>query len=186
MAQNGTEKALTGSQRQAAVLCAEDELSDELIAKEVGIGRTTLNRWRELPAFQDAVNERAADMERSTLRLAIARRNKRLEVLDDLHTKSLAVMAARSAQYDAIPGGSTGLLLGQLKQVKHVDTTQDDGTQIWTEEHWEYAVDVALMREMRAIQEQAAKELGQWIDRSELGAVMTSRVQLVGVDPGSI
>lgn len=183
--QNGTEKPLTGKQRQAAVLCAEDTLSDEAISEKLGIGRTTLSRWRVIPTFQDAIADHATELEKQMLRLAVTRRNQRIEVLDDLHSKALAVVGARADQYAEVPGGSTGLLVGQLKQVRHVEQT-DEKTNTWSEDHWEYAVDVSLMKEIRSIHEQAAKELGQWVDRSELATNLTSRIQIIGVDEGDI
>lgn len=187
MAQNGAENPLTGKQRQAAVLSAEDELSDETISAQLGIGRSTLRRWRELPLFRDAVAEHTAELERQTLRLAIARKRERLKVLDSLHSKSLALMTARAEQYADVPGGDTGLIVGQLKQVRHIsESPKDDGPQTWTEEHWEYSADIGLMREIRATQEQAAKELGQWVDRSESFGAMTSTIQIVGVDAGDV
>lgn len=186
MAQNGTEKSLTGNQRRAAVLTAEDEISDEAIAAQLGIGRTTLNRWREIPAFRLAVAEHTDAMERDAFRRAIARKRERVKVLDSLHAKSLKVIEARAEQYADIPGGESGLLVGQLKQVRHISTSDDGETQSWTEEHWEYAVDTGLMREIRATHEQAAKELGQWVDRSEMSGRMTNTVEIIGVDPGDI
>lgn len=36
--------------------------SQEMLADELGISRSTLKRWRKLPGFPDAVNERAQEM----------------------------------------------------------------------------------------------------------------------------
>ena len=44
----------------------------------------------------------------------------------------------------------------------------------------EWSVDTGLVREIRALHEQAAKELGQWVDRSEVSG--TQVVRIVGVD----
>jgi len=52
----------------------------------------------------------------------------------------------------AIPGGQTGLLVRQQRHLGKGD---------------EYRVDVALTGEFRATLEQAAKEAGQWLEKSE-------------------
>lgn len=182
-AQNSTEKALTAKQLRAAVLTAEDDLPDEQIAIACGTSRTTLNRWRTLPAFKDAVTAHTAELDRQMLRLAIARKRDRLKVLDSMQTKILRVFDARSTQYPDVPGADTGLLVGQLKQVKHVRTIGDGAAETWTEEQWEYSADTGLMRELRATQEQAAKELGQLTDKVDVGGTFTRRI-VVELPPG--
>src|SRR4051794_9366839 len=59
MQQNATEKRLTKKQEQAAVLVFDDQLADEAIAEKLGINRTTLHRWKQLPAFAARVDELA-------------------------------------------------------------------------------------------------------------------------------
>jgi hypothetical protein len=49
----------------------------------------------------------------------------------------------------------------------------------------EFAVDTGLVREIRAVHEQAAKELGQWVERSEVDQ-RTTMVEIVGVDTEAI
>lgn len=183
--QNGTEKTLTAKQRDAAVLLAEDDLPDHEIADRVGIGRTTLHRWKERDDFKQAMTDHAAELERRMLRLAIARKRHRLEILDTLQTKMVSLFDARSEQYADVPGGPSGLIVGQLKKVTHVDSTGDDGTKTWTEEEWEYAFDAALVRELRGIQEQAAKELGQWSDQVKFAGEIGIR-RYIGVDPDAV
>ncbi len=51
--QNRTE--LTAKQAHAARLIAEDELTDEAIAEQVGIARSTLALWKNNPDIQTAV-----------------------------------------------------------------------------------------------------------------------------------
>jgi len=167
MVQSGTEKALNAKQLQAAVLTAEDDLSDEKISETVGTTRTTLNRWKLLPLFNDAVSGHAHELERRMLRLAIARKRDRLKILDSLQSKIMLVIDARSTQYPDVPGADTGLLVGQLKQVKHISIGKDS-TETRQEDQWEYSADTGLMRELRATQEQAAKELGQWSEKKEI------------------
>ena len=61
---------------------------------------------------------------------------------------------------EEVPGGDTGLL---VKEVFY----SSNGTRE------RYEVDTALLKEIRATEEQAARELGQWIDRARVDLVKT-------------
>ncbi len=199
---------LTSKQIQAAALLAADEISDEAIAERLGVARKTLQRWRELPDFLDAMADHNHRVETAMLRLDIAKRHKRVAILNDLQNKMLTVIDERAAHYQVIeienaitetdqrrmarvaaemfgttdetvvpPGGTTGIVVRQLKMV---------GSGMSAKIVEEFAVDTGLIKELRANQEQAAKELGQWVDRSEQSGSLTSRVQIVGIDEGDI
>ena len=168
MAPNGTKR------EQAALLIAEDELTDQRIADAVGIGRTTLARWKRDPDFAALVGEHIGQLQAAMLKHAIAKKHKRIAVLDDLHRRALAVITARAGDDSMAeaPGGDTGLLVRQLKVIgagKNMQVVE------------EYSVDTGLIREIRALHEQTAKELGQWVDRSESDVTMTE-IQIVGVN----
>lgn len=86
------------------------------------------------------------------------------------------VIAARARSYAAGPGGDTGLVVGQLKTVKHVDRTDDEaGERVWREEVWEYAVDAALLNERLKLRKQVAQELGEWVERGEQSIAVDAR-----------
>jgi hypothetical protein len=72
----------------------------------------------------------------------------------DRWEKMKAVMAARAADMADVPGGASGLLVRQYKQIGKVKVE-------------EYAVDTGLLRELRAHERQAAQELGQWMEKSD-------------------
>lgn len=144
---------------RAAVLVAEDDLTDEQIAAAVGVTRKTLHNWKQTDEFVTAVNEQVSQIQAGMRRLAIAKKHKRVAVLDDLHAKALKVIEERTVVENGEPGESTGLVVRQYKQVGSGKDAQIIE---------EFAVDTALMREIRAIEEQAAKELGQWADKSEV------------------
>jgi len=173
--QNWTE-TLTAKQKQAAVLCAEDRLSDVEIAKEIGIVRATLNNWRQRDDFHDAVKDADAKLLAAALRLPVARKHHRMKVLNDLHMKALTVIDERADEraYDA-PGMGSGLVVHQTKQI---------GSGKYAQTIDEFAVDTGLMREIRAIQEQAAKETGDWSEN--LNVTGTHTVRIIGVDPEDI
>jgi transposase-like protein len=162
---------------EAAALLAQDELTDEEIAQRVGVARQTLTRWKVEPDFLDMITEHTARVQSAMLRLDIAKRHKRVEKLDILHEKSWSVIEARAAAMpNDAPGTKTGLLVHQVKQVgAGPSATIVD----------EYVVDTALMKEIRAIQEQAAAELGQKVDKVAVtGDVIVRRY--VGVNPEDV
>jgi hypothetical protein len=64
-----------------------------------------------------------------------------------------------------VPGGSTGLVVKQLKQVKHI-REEEDKDKTYTVEVWESAVDTGYLREIRELEKHAAQDLGQWEDKS--------------------
>lgn len=185
---------------QAALLCAEDDVSDEVIADRCGVSRKTLHTWRQHPDFQAQMGDHIGQIQAAMLKLAIAKKHRRLAVLDDLYAKSVTVIEERAAEYAAIAennanqteqqrayrrtwggaalpaGGETGLLVRQVKQLGSGPSTQIIE---------EFAVDTGLIKQIQSLQEQAAKELGQWVERSEMEQ-RTSVVQLIGVDPGDI
>jgi hypothetical protein len=175
VAENGSEKPLTAPQARAAALVAADELSDAAIAAELGIGERTLYRWKELPAFQGAVAAHVAKVQAAMLRLDVAKRHKRLAVLDDLHRKMLAVIEERgAAMKDDAPGAGTGLIVRDLKVIgggEHAQTVEV------------FAFDRAIVAEVRATHEQAAKELGQWTEKVEHGGAVERRVRVVLDEP---
>jgi hypothetical protein len=149
----------SGARRRAAVLVAEDSLTDVEIAARVGIHERQLRNWKADPAFRERVGEHVAALEAVALRYEIAKRARRVAALDDRWHRMARVIEARGREMDGeAPGAETGLL---VRQVKVIGT----GEQQRTVE--EYAVDTGLLRELRATEEQAARELGQWAERQE-------------------
>jgi hypothetical protein len=159
---------------RAAILLATDDMGEMQIAETVGVHISTLWRWRQHPEFAARVGDHVGQLQASMLRYRIAKKRERIKDLNALYEKQLAVVAERAADPTMadVPGGSTGLMVRQLKVVGTVTVE-------------EYAVDTALLKEIRGTQEQAAKELGQWVERGELG-VTVGVVRLIGVDPGDV
>jgi hypothetical protein len=77
--------------------------------------------------------------------------DKRLDVLQDRWERMMAVILARAADpaYKNEPGGHTGLLVRKMKVLANGATVED------------FSLDVALLRELREVETQAAKELGE-------------------------
>lgn len=172
------EKPLSAKQLKAAALCAEDELNDDEIAAEVGIGLRTLGNWKTDPAFLDAIALHAQRVQAAMLRLDIAKKTKRVKTLNDLYLKSITVIEERADAYADDPdahGGGTGLI---VKTVKQIGAGQNAQTVT------EYQVDTGLMKQLESLMHSAAKELGQIVDKSEQSGNMT--VTVVGINAEDI
>lgn len=143
---------------EAAVLVAEDSRSDEQIAALLGITRSTLSTWKMRPEFVARVDEVCRELAAAALKRGIARKEYRVNVLANMHSKLLTVMEERAADPDLanIPGGKTGLIVRKA--------VVSAGALVG----YEFAVDTGLLKELRGIQEQAAKELGQLIEKREV------------------
>lgn len=173
----------TQQRSKAALLVAADELPDEEIAKEVGVSRQALAAWKTHPDFAAMVGDHVGQFQAGMLRLHIAKKRERVKVLDEMHTKLLTVVEERAADYaaqaisgDVPAGGGTGLILRQIKQIGSGHDAQIVE---------EFGVDTGLIREVRALHEQAAKELGQWTERSQV-ETFTTVVEIVGVEAEAI
>jgi hypothetical protein len=165
------------AREEAAILLADNDLSDEAIAQRVGVSRRTLTTWKQHPDFAARVGDHVGQIQVAMLRLAIAKKHKRLEVLDTMHTKLLNVIEERSVEYeDEAPGTRTGLVTKTYKMIG----TGRDATMVT-----EWGVDTPTLRELRALEEQAAKELGQWVEKSQVED-LTRIVEIVGVESDAI
>lgn len=170
ISQNVTKK------QRAAVLLAEDELSDELIATAVGISRNTLASWKRHPEFAALIGDNIGRIQAGMLKLAIAKKHKRLEALDTLHTKAIQVIDDRARRHaeelgdDETPVSATKRLFGDMTPAEAAtgllvrqETANNSGIKTVN-----WSVDTGLIRKIRALQEQAAKELGQWQDKVDV------------------
>ena len=164
----------TKKHHKAALLLAEDELTDEQIAAEVGVHRTTLAEWKKDSTFAGLVGDQVGRLNAAMLRLPIAKKRERLKTLNALHQKAMQVIEERAADMDGeATATGTGLLVRQIKIVRNGDDVTIQR---------EHVVDVALMREIRALEEQAAKELGQWVDKREVtGEIRTVEIREIRV-----
>ena len=141
---------------EAAALVAEDRLTDEQIAEQIGISRRTLARWKREPEFQELVQQAQEAFRQKVLTTGIADRVKRVQRLDRDWKRMQNLMEARAVEtpHD-VPGAGTGLVIRKETETKH-------GVNI------EYATDTGLLAALLAIEQQAAKELGQWTERQDV------------------
>jgi hypothetical protein len=169
--------AWTPAKKRAIPLVAADELTDVQIAAAVGVSRRALATWKRHPDFAAAVGGAVGELQAAMLRLAIAKKRKRLEVLDDLHRRTLAVVEARARRYAADPTAPDEAKTGMVVR-EEVVSRKGVVTIRW-------CYDAAVPREVCNIEEQAAKELGQWVERSEVGGTV-QLVRIVGAEAEAI
>ncbi len=169
--------AWTTQRRQAAFLVAEDRLSDAQIAAEIGGSRRQLARWKAHPLFAEQVATIIADQHAALRETGITEKQVRVADLGDLRRRLWHILQARAADpsMQGVPGGATGLLVGRTRVV-------GAGGRVAVE----YRLDVALLREMRALLKQASMELGQWGQPLEVGAtpVAPATFTIVGNSEG--
>lgn len=181
----------TAKRARAAVLIAEDSLNDGEIAKALEVAPSTVYRWRQAPDFAGKVGAHIGALQAGMLRLAIAKKHRRLATLDRLHSAALAVIEHRAARYRAQLGEADAETAAATaaKRVFGHDVPAEAGTGLVVERESvnsagyravEWSVDVGLMREIRALEAQAARELGQWVDPG--AGAFTTRIEIVGVD----
>lgn len=150
--------ALTQIRDQAVILLAEGRLNYGEIAEKIGVDVSNLYRWRKNSQFAARVDAHRALLNEIALQRAITGKEYRIGGLADRHNKLLRVIESRAAAAEMkdIPGGDTGLLVRQIV----ASAGEVCG--------YEYAVDTGTLKELRAIEEQVAKELGQIVTRSEI------------------
>lgn len=178
MPENAIHFAWTQAKAQSAIRLAADELSDAEIATEAGVHVRTLGRWKEHPTFRDRVADHVAEQVKAMHRLEIAKKHKRVAILDRLHGKALDVIEYRAQRYSTQLGDDPEVVaLSDAKRVFGGSTPFEATTGLLVEKETvnnagyrttEWSFDAALVREIRALEDQAAEEMGQKVDRSEV------------------
>lgn len=173
MAQNGTGFQWSTRTETAALLVAKDEQPDQVIADQLSIGRRTLARWKLQPEFQSRVQEHREVWRTEIKAKGIAERQNRIDALNDRWRRMQTVIEERAEDPSLarVPGGSTGLIVHDVKGVGKGEDFQLIDL---------YGVDTGLLKEFREHEKQAAQELGQWSEKSEVSGDLLIR-QYVGV-----
>lgn len=142
------------------MLVAEDDLSNADIAAAVGVARQTLDLWKLRPEFKARAAEHVAELEAAVSRYAVAKRRKRVAIIQGQVDRLLGVIEERAVGMAGVSFGTgTGLL---VHQTKVVGTGQNQQTID------EYVVDTGTLKELREHLKQAAQEVGQWSDKQEV------------------
>lgn len=164
----------TKQRERAAALAAADRLTDREIAQQININPRTLGRWKSAPEFAERIARLVAEYRAAVRRHGIAILENRVAALQDRWQRMHQVIEERSADPDMaeVPGGQTGLVVHQVKGVGTGDAFQLVDL---------YLIDTGLLAELRAHEQQAAKELGQWTERKQLSVRELSNAQLLAL-----
>lgn len=195
-AKEGTPFRWTAAKARAAVLLAEDERTDVEIAAEAGVHVATLWRWRQHPDFAARVGDHVGRLQAGMLRYRIAKKRERMRVYDGMLSDALEIVASRKRRYTAeltAQAKVTPIRDGVDEEDIRTRVVPDEAATGWIVETekvnaigirtTEWAFDGGLWRAVESVSEQAARELGQWVEKAEIGG-MTTVVEIVGVDAG--
>jgi hypothetical protein len=147
-----------------AALVADDSLTDVEIAKQAGVHKATLERWKNAPEFQARVRNVRARLACKALEIAleysIADFRQRIRSLDERWKKMQRVIAERAKDpvMEKAAGGRTGLLVRRRRVIGHGDNSMMID---------EYKVDTELLHELLETERQAAREMGEWVSKHE-------------------
>lgn len=159
-----TTKQLTSKQRKAAMLVAEDAMTNARIAEECGVSEPTIYYWKRDPEFARVVREKVQQLDEAVSQLRFAKRRERIRALNEQAEDYLTIIQERAdwfAQNDAdVPGGRTGRIVRQERVI---------GTGKAATKTVEYVIDKGLEAQFDAVLVHLAKERGEWSDgRREL------------------
>ena len=155
-----TKETWTARHDEAALLVAEDKLTDQKIAEKLDISKRTLEDWKKDPYFQERLDEVIAEIRAALMKRGIARLDRRVARLNQTWLDLQTVIEERACEMDdACAGGHTGLVVLQKKGLGKGDDFQIID---------EYVVDTGILAELRALEMQAAKELGQWTEKRDV------------------
>lgn len=146
---------------RAAYLVARGGTSDQKIAQVCSVTPATIQQWKHRPEFQRWIKEYLDDWHKEFLAEGLKTKEARVKLLEDRHRRLTEIILARSQDPDLqqVPGGNTGLLSRTAKAI---------GTGPNQRIVFEYPVDIGLLRELRAHEQQAAQEQDQWAERKEI------------------
>jgi len=164
MADNDTENQAawqwTEQRERAALLVAQDRLSDQEIARALGVGKRTLERWKLVSEFRARVDEHLSAARDAIRTSGIADVKTRIERKQRDWERLQQIVRERAADpaMAGVPGGATGLLAVTVKVTKNGVIP-------------EYRVDTGLLGALREMEEDAARELGQRVEKREVGGI---------------
>jgi hypothetical protein len=162
MARNDPGWKWTAQKARAAAMTADGRWTEPDIVEAVGISRRQLVRWKGTPQFKERVEQLIAKQDAAALKSAIARKGRRLRALGErwASLQKIARERGRALAGENVPGGGTGYLAKTTKMIG-----AGERSQVVTA----YELDADLLRELRAHEEAASKECGQWCEREAAG-----------------
>lgn len=140
------------SKREAAILAGFSGKYASAAGSKLAKNSKVKQRIAELQA---QVAEKTVELATKSIALDIASKEARVRLYDDLRRRLMLIVEERGQDPNLAkaPGGKSGLVCLRVKTV---------GTGLKQRLVPEYYTDTDLVREVRAIAQQAAEELGQW------------------------
>ncbi len=154
---------------RAALLLAENEMTGSQICEEVGYqNHGILSQWKQHPDFAARVQEHKAALREVGQRYSICKINARLKALENrwLGMKQIIEERKKDPLMKFVPGGETGLY--QIRELKWYTVKDENDKETLEPRPVKWAFDKQLMQEMRAVEQHAARQMGEWIDRIEV------------------
>lgn len=145
----------------ASILVAQDKLTNKEIAAKVGVAPRTLDNWKTDQEFKAAVQAHLDAVFAHVQHKGIADKRRRIYQLNERWRKAQAVVKARAKDPSLrnLPGGNTGFVTRRLRSL-----SKGFGERAIIEEA---VFDSKLYMSILRIEEQAARELGQWDDKPD-------------------
>jgi hypothetical protein len=167
------DKPLTPTQMEAVGLVAACDLGHHEIAERLGIGSTTLARWKNQPLFaaqvkviRDKAAEMVTDKAVSSLDARIKSKNKRWTGMNRTIDQRIE-LAVESGDAGKFPGADTGLFNPKFHY-------NDEGEVI--ARSWTY--DRFLADGILKLEDSVADDLGQRVHRSEISGPSGGPIQV--------
>jgi hypothetical protein len=170
MSQSVTPWQWTEDRERAAILIAEGELVNQEIATQCSVHRRQILRWKKIPEFAARVKELTEETCKTLAEYAVANKQRRVAELEKRRQLIVALIESRAVAHENAVGGHTGLLTKDIKQIGSGDSAREVEV---------YSADVALLRELREIEKQAAIECGQWDERPSSGGNQIVQVTII-------
>jgi hypothetical protein len=144
----------------AAQLLSEDRLPDVQIVEKAGVSLRTLNRWKLDEAFAARVEELTSIWAERALKCGFARRERRIQALSDKIDRLETIIQCRGTDPELAGlwngAGATGLVVKTLKGIGKDENYREVEVR---------EVDTGIVREIRCLHEQIAKEAGQYVQQ---------------------
>ena len=165
---------------RAAMMEAEASMNQytsvKQMAKSLNVSYNMLCFWRQHPDFRARVEQNKETLRQQSLALPVANKAARIRQINDRWTRLQEVIrqrAASAAQEDPdhlVPGYDTGLLV-------HTQRAVGSGPNQRIVD--EYELDNAVLDELRSLEIQAAREMGQLTEHKRIDITKLTNEQLV-------
>jgi hypothetical protein len=154
----------------AAAMIGEGRYTLNEVAQTVGMSRRQLLAWKSHDEFKVMVNNSAEAYAKRFLSEGLAKKERRLAVLNDMHERITTAVFERGESDDMaeVPGGRTGLVTRTLKGIGKGDDFQVVEV---------YNIDTPVVDSLISIHKAVRDELGQNIMKHEFSNPDGSPIQ---------